>query len=415
MKWRRSCREANHRHGVVERNILADFQPAKPGVHNFAMLATLEATARAVLISVYPILMYRSLGDARTVSEFYLVIGVVTLVFALFTPWIGRYIPRRYLYSGGNVVMIAGSLVGAFGGAALVPLAVLMNALALVVLTICASAYLMDYIERTSMGKNETLRLLYSGLPWSVGPFLGVWLMDRSPLAPFMLSIVAAMCQLTYFWYLRLGDGKVITKALRPPTNPLAYMPRFVVQPLLVAGWLFAVIRSVGWQIYIVYLPIFAIESGMSEQIGGLSLSVSNAFLFLTPLMLRFLHRTSVRTAIIVGFSGSAALFLAAMIAAPVPPLAVGMLLLSTLFLVSLDVSGGLPFLMSVKPSERNEMAAIYATFRDVSAVLSPAFARVILGFAPVAAVFGACGLALFACALVARQLHPRLGKKRLG
>ncbi len=153
----------------------------------------------------------------------------------------------------------------------------------------------------------------------------------------------------------------------------------------------------------------------MSEQIGGLSLSVSNAFLFLTPLMLRFLHRTSVRTAIIVGFSGSAALFLAAMIAAPVPPLAVGMLLLSTLFLVSLDVSGGLPFLMSVKPSERNEMAAIYATFRDVSAVLSPAFARVILGFAPVAAVFGACGLALFACALVARQLHPRLGKKRLG
>ncbi len=332
----------------------------------------------------------------------------------MFTPWIGRYIPRRYLYGGGNVVMIAGSLVGAFGGPELVPLAVLMNALALVVLTICGSAYLMDYIERTSMGKNETLRLLYSGLPWSVGPFLGVWLMDRSPLAPFILSIVAAMCQLSYFLYLRLGDGKVITKALRPPTNPLAYMPRFLVQPLLVAGWLFAVIRSVGWQIYIVYLPIFAIESGMSEQIGGLSLSVSNAFLFLTPLMLRFLHRTSVRTAIIAGFSGSAALFLAAMLAAPVPPLAVGLLLLSTLFLVSLDVSGGLPFLMSVKPSERNEMAAIYATFRDVSAVLSPAFARVILGFAPVAAVFGACGLALFACALVARQLHPRLGKKRL-
>jgi MFS family permease len=348
------------------------------------------------------------------VSEFYLGIGVVTLLFALFTPWIGRFIARRHLYSSGNVVMIAGSLMGAFGGSALVPLAVLMNALALVVLTICASAYLMDYIERTSMGKNETLRLLYSGLPWSVGPFLGVWLMDRSPLAPFMLSIAASLCQLAYFWYLRLGDGKVIAKALRPPANPLAYMPRFLVQPLLVAGWLFAVIRSVGWQIYIVYLPIFAIESGMSEQIGGLSLSVSNAFLFLTPLMLRFLHRTSVRTAIIVGFCGSAALFIAAMTTAPLPPVAVACLLFATLFLVSLDVSGGLPFLMSVKPSERNEMAAIYATFRDVSAVLSPAFARLILGFAPLAAVFGACGLALLSCALIARQLHPRLGKKRL-
>jgi ACDE family multidrug resistance protein len=400
---------------VVERNIeLADFQPAKPGVHNFALLAACEATARSVLISVYPILMYRSLGDAKTVSEIYLGIGLCSLALALFTPFIGRFIPRRYLFTLGGVTMLGGNVVGVVGGLPFIPLAVLMNSLALVVLTICFSAYLLDYVERTSMGKNESLRLLYSGAAWSIGPFLGVWMMDKQPLAPFFVSSAAVLCLIGYFWYLRLGNGKVIAKALKPPANPLAFLPRFFVQPLLVAGWTFAVIRSVGWAVYIVYLPIFAVEAGMDPMIGGLSLSVSNAFLFVTPLMLRFLTRTSVRIAIITGFTGSAFFFVAAMFAAGFPPLTIGLLVLATLFLVSLDVSGGLPFLMSVKPSERGEMAAIYATFRDVSAVLSPAFARVILGFAPLAAVFGACGAALFACAIVARQLHPRLGKKRL-
>jgi len=400
---------------VIARNTgLSDFQPPRPGVHNFALLSAFEATARSVLISVYPVLMYRSLGDAKLVSEIYLGIGLLSLTVALLTPFIGRYVPRRYLYSGASLTMLGGNMVGIFGGPMLIPLAVTMTAVALVVLTVCASAYLMDYIERTAMGRNETLRLLYSGLPWSIGPFFGVWLMDREPLLPFVLSSIAALFQLGYFWYLRMGDGKTIARAIRPPANPFGYMPRFLRQPLLVAGWLFAVIRSVGWQIYIIYLPIFAIEAGMNEQVGGLSLSISNGFLFLTPLMLRFLIRTSVRAAIFTGFAGSAALFAGAMVFSGQPMVAVTLLLLATLFLVSLDVSGGLPFLMSVKPSERSEMAAIYATFRDVSAVLSPAFARLILAFAPLAAVFGACGLALFACALLSRRLHPRLGKKRL-
>jgi ACDE family multidrug resistance protein len=201
---------------VVERKIeLADFRPAKAGVHNFALLAACEATARSVLISVYPILMYRSLGDAKTVSEVYLGIGLCSLALALFTPFFGRFIARRYLYTLGGVTMLGGNVVGVVGGLPFIPLAVLMNSLALVVLTICFSAYLLDYVERTSMGKNESLRLLYSGAAWSIGPFLGVWMMDKQPLAPFFVSSAAVLCLLGYFWYLRLGNGKVIAKALQ--------------------------------------------------------------------------------------------------------------------------------------------------------------------------------------------------------
>lgn len=386
---------------------------ARVGVHQFALLASCEAAARSLLISVYPILMYRRLGDAKAVSEAYFGIGLAALAVAMLTPMIGRFIPRRFLYSGAGFLMFSANMTGLFGGLALVPLAVLMNSVALVVLTICLSAYLMDFIERSSMGKNEARRLVYSGAAWSIGPFLGVWLMDRQPAAPFIASSAFVALQMAYFWHLRLGNGKVIAKAIRGPGNPLKFLPRFFRQPLLVAGWLFAVIRSVGWAIFMIYLPIFAVEAGMNSQIGGLSMSVANSFLFLTPFVLRFLHATSVRLTIFAGFAGSGALFLAAMAASGQPPLTILLLVAATMFLVSLDVSGGLPFLMSVKPSERSEMAAIYATFRDVSAVVSPGFARLILGFAPLAAVFGACGLALLACAGLSRQLHPRLGKKR--
>ncbi|MEZ5800760.1 MAG: hypothetical protein R3D29_10180 [Nitratireductor sp.] len=132
-------------------------------MQSFAILAAFEAASRAVVISVYPVLMYRSLGDAKTVSEFYFLIGLGSLVIALFTPWLNRLIPRRWLYTCGSIVMVSGGLTGLFGGLDLVPLAVFLNASALVVLTICFNAYVMDYIERHSMSRNETMRLLFSG------------------------------------------------------------------------------------------------------------------------------------------------------------------------------------------------------------------------------------------------------------
>ena len=117
---------------MVQRDMeLSGFLPAKPGVHNFALLATCEATARSVLISVYPILMYRSLGSAKAVSEVYLMIGLTTLAVAMATPWIGRFIPRRYLYTFGGLLMLCGNGVAVIGGPAWIAAAVLMSAVAL--------------------------------------------------------------------------------------------------------------------------------------------------------------------------------------------------------------------------------------------------------------------------------------------
>jgi hypothetical protein len=89
--------------------------------------------------------------------------------------------------------------------------------------------------------------------------------------------------------------------------------------------------------------------------------------------------------------------------------------MLGAVGLIMLDVCGSLPFLMAVKPSERTEMAAVYSTFRDVSGILSPLVGGAVLLVAPVAAVFGACGLGLGAAWALAGTVHPRLGARRGG
>ena len=404
---------------MVQRRIpLTVYQPARAGVQAFAILAAFEAAARGVIISVFPVLLYRSLGNAQAVSEVYFGAGLVSLVVALFTPWLAGHMARRHLYTGAIVLMIASNIAAALLGTPAAPAALIGNAVALVVMTVCFNAYVMDYIDRTSMGKNETARLLYSGLAWALGPYLGVLLMDVWPQGPFWLAIFFCLGMLAFFWYLRLGDGKVITRARSKPARPLAYLKRFAVQPLLVAGWAFSCLRSVGWQVYIVYLPIFAVENGLGDQLGGLMLSFSNALLFLAPLILRFLVARSVRYAIRIGFGFSALFFFAAVGLSTLPYneaawATVMALFLSTIFLVVLDVAAGLPFLMSVKPSERTEMAAVYSTFRDVSAVVTPGAARLILAFGPLTAVFAATGASLLACWLAAGKLNPRLGKRR--
>ena len=58
-------------------------------------------------------------------------------------------------------------------------------------------------------------------------------------------------------------------------------------------------------------------------------------------------------------------------------------------------------------------MAAIYSSFRDVSGILTPGVAWLVLLAAPVAGIFVASGLAMGAAAGVASRLHPRLGTPR--
>ena len=385
-----------------------------PSVRGFASLAAFEAVTRGILISVFPIAMYDALQDAALISSIYFLIGIISLLTGLLVPFLNRKIPRRWMYSIGASGFVVGAFLAVIGTPEMIILALILSSLATVTTFVCFNAYVLDYISRVELGKCETLRMFYSALGWTVGPVLGVVLWGWWKPAPFLISGTSEMIMLGVFLYLPMGNGKLITRSKREPTNPVAYLGRFFQQPRLIAGWLFAVIRSCGWWAYVVYLPIFAVENGLGDSLGGILLSVTNAALFLSPMMLRWMQKRSVRYSVQTGFAACAILFTSASIAAAAPTATIALLFAGSFFLILLDICAGLPFLMAVKPSERTEMSAVYSSFRDVSGILTPGVAWLILLTAPISGIFAAAGIASLLAWGIAGRLHPRLGDARL-
>jgi ACDE family multidrug resistance protein len=385
-----------------------------PSVRGFAVLAGTEAIARGILISVFPIIIYRALQDVGVVSKVYFFIGLSSLMIGLLVPFIIRYVPRRWVYAAGTIMFAIGALLACFEAPIAVVVGLSFTTFATVTTFVCFNAYVLDYVSKIELGKLETSRLFYSALGWTVGPVLGVYLFGWWRPAPFLIAAIAALTMLLVFLVMRLGDGKLITKSRDAPANPFAYFRRFAEQPRLITGWTFAVIRSCGWWVYVVYLPIYALENGLGEQLGGIALSISNGALFLTPLMFRFIQRKSVKKAVRVGFLISGLLFLVAGAPHGTPPIAVVCLMAGSFFLILLDVCAGLPFLLAVKPSERTEMSAIYSSFRDVSGILTPGAAWLVLLVSPISGVFVAGGAGLLMAWVLANKLHPRLGQARI-
>jgi MFS transporter, ACDE family, multidrug resistance protein len=381
-----------------------------PKLQHFALLAGGEAAVRGTLISTIPIAVYDAFGSAQNLSTVYFTAGVITLFWGLLVPRLTEIWPRRFVYSGGCILYLLAMALFMLGTAWSVQIGILTMSMATVTCFVCFNAYVLDYVPRPDLGRTQSLQMVYAAAPWAIGPLSGVYMRHIWAPLPFIVAGGFALLLLATFWYLRLGNGKQITRAKGPAVNPLAYLGRFFRQPRLIAGWLFAVIRSCGWWVYVVYVPVFCIESGLGDKLGGTMLSVSNATLLLSPFMASWVRRRSVRVALRLALAYCAVLFCLATATASVPYLTVVLLFLASFGLVMLDVAGGLPFMMAVKPSERPEMAAVYSSFRDVSGIATPGMAWLVLWVAPLNFIFAASGLAFAAAFTIAGQLHPRLG-----
>jgi MFS transporter, ACDE family, multidrug resistance protein len=386
---------------------------AMPKLHHFAMLAALDACVRGTLISTIPLAAYDAFGSAQGLSMVYLVAGVMTLLWGLLVPRMTQVWPRRWVYVLGCVLYLMAMVLFTFGTQTTVQLGILVMGMATVTCFVCLNAYVLDYVPRLELGRTQSLQMVYAALPWAIGPLSGVWMRSLWEPLPFIIGAGLAALQLGVFLFLRLGNGRQIARAKGPAVNPLAYLGRFFAQPRLIAGWLFAVIRSCGWWVYVVYLPVFCIENGLGDRLGGALLSVSNAVLLASPYMAGLARRFTVRRSLRAALAYTATLFIAAMVLSHWPLIAASCLFLAAFGLVMLDVVGGLPFMMSVKPSERAEMAAVYSSFRDVSGIATPAVASVVLMALPLAGVFAAAGAAFGIAYAIAGRVHPRLGLPR--
>lgn len=368
---------------------------------------------RGTLISAMPLAVYDAVGSAESTSAAYFVAGLVSLTWGLFVPWGTRFIPRRWMYSLGCLLYLLGLSLAMMGASWSLPVALCALAMATATTFVCLNAYILDYIDRQNLGRSQSLQMVFAAGPWAMGPLFGVWLRSVWAPLPFIVASGFAVALLVVFWVLRLGNGKQITRAKGPAANPLSYLGRFFMQPRLIAGWLFAVVRSCGWWVYVVYLPIFCVEAGLGDKVGGMALSASNSLLFVAPVILGFARKASVRIAVRTAFAACSTAFLLAGLVSPLPWLTVLACIGASTLLVTLDVVGGLPFLMAVKPSERTEMSAVYSSFRDVSGILTPGAAWLVLLVAPLPGIFIAASAAMAGCWLIAGRLHPRLGVMR--
>ena len=382
----------------------------RPSLRAFAVVGATDSLVRGVALSIYPLLMFRAWGDALVVSQIYFAVGVLSLLTGLTVPLVMRYLARRWLYSAGAMLFVLSAALGMVGGK-LITVALLCHGIATATVFVCFNAYVLDNVAKSELSRFESLRIIYGGVGWTLGPALGVWLLGYWHGAPFVIVGMAATTMLAAFWWLRVATSHTSSQTERVGGKPLAYLGRFLHQPRLLAGWLFAVLRSCGWWFYTVYVGIYALQNGLGEHVGGIASSLANAGLFMAPLMLRWMQHHSVRQAVRTGFAASGALFILAALLSPFPLAMVAVLVAASFFLVLLDVCAGLPFLMSVKPSQRTEMSAVYSSFRDVSGILAPAVAWLALQFTPVAGVFAAGGAMLLLAWGIAGSIHRDLGR----
>jgi hypothetical protein len=142
--------------------------------------------------------------------------------------------------------------------------------------------------------------------------------------------------------------------------------------------------------------------------------SFGSVYLFVTPLMLAWLRRHSVRNAVMAGFAWAAVSFAATAVLLPANAWMAALLLeAAAFFMIFLDLVAGLPFLMAVKPSERTEMSAVYSTFRDVSHVATPAIGALVLLYFPLGGAFLLLGAMFGMTSALASRLPAELGRKR--
>jgi MFS family permease len=379
------------------------------GALAFATLFALESLARALVATVISVQAYDLLHDSQKVSVLFTLVGLGSLGATVSIPMIMGYAPRRWVYTGGGLLLMAAGLLLATHTLSGQAAGMFVRVFGTACLNISLSLYILDHIRKQDLVRSEPLRLALSTASWAIGPYLGIYLYNRhGTWAPFALSIVAAALLLAVFWYLRLKEI-IIRPARRGAPNPLQNIGRFIAQPRLRLAWLIAFGRSCYWSTFFIYSPLLMITGGLGGEAGGLLISIGNAALITAVAFGRLAQKLGVRQVISwsMGVLGLASI-LAGLAGPRLPLLAGAFLLIGAVAGSALDGVGGIPFLRAVRARERAEMAGVYRTFIDMSELLPTLVFSVVLLFLPLGAVFVVLGLWLLIVTALSWRYLPR-------
>jgi MFS family permease len=349
-----------------------------------ARLNACEGFARSLLMGLIPLLALEALGSKEMVTRAYLAASILTLVITLNFAGLERLLQRRWVVSLGVGFSLIAIMILTFGDGWVMSIAIGFQSAAASLFSVCLSLYIMDYIGKKELIFTESKRLLYTGIAWMIGPVLGLWLWEEIGYwAPFLLSACAICAMLGYFWFLRLGPSEVITKAKKPSVNILRIIPRYFAQPALRIAYLITLSRAIFWMTVFIYGPIYVVESGLSNWVAGVFLSLVSALLIVSPLVRRMASHFGTRLVIVCAlWSTGIGMVMLYLLGEPQP---IGLLfwILAALGGAIVDVLGNIPFMRMVKPRERTEMTMIFSTWREGSQLLTPLLVSLVLLVAP--------------------------------
>ena len=380
----------------------------RPTTPTFVTLYTLEAFSRASLVTVIPLIAYQHLGNAQKVSLLYFAVGLLGLCSSFAVPWLVNKLTRRGVLSLGTGTVALAMILLSMNNPYLFMAGMALHLFGGACTEVSISLYLMDHVPRHEMGKFEPVRLVYSGLAWTIGPWLGIFLKNEIAIwLPFAMAGLVNGSLLGYFWYLRLTDDPSVSTKRKPVTNPVKFVYRFVVQPRLLLSWSLAVGRAGWWGMFFVYTPIYVVSVGYGENLAGALSSMATLFVMAIPLVARHARRFGTRKTLMFGYMGcGVATFLVAA-ASGLPWLSIAVLGSATVLAVPIDSVGNTLFFRAVHSYERAEMTTVFSTYRYGAQLIFPgAFAVILKAFA-LPSVFAAAGTGMAALGLLSSKV-PR-------
>jgi ACDE family multidrug resistance protein len=376
----------------------------------FLSLFFVPGVAQSILLTVVPLEALQLLDSARAVTLLYVATGLVAVAGRFSIPYLVRLLRRRFVFTIGTLSLAASSILLAFNQVPALAAGLVLSTFAFACIEITSQLYLLDHISRHALKHFEPIRIFASAGPWTLGPWLGVYLQRNIAFAaPFTIAAGAAFILLILFWSLRFGENAMLTSMRRPPPNPVRYLPRFFAQPRLRLAWLLAAARSSWWSMFYVYAPIFAVTSGLGAETGGIVASIGTGWIWLVPIWAWIGRRFGLRRLLLAGYAVAGILSICAGLAFGAPWLGAILLVLAALGTEIIDGAGNLLFLRAVHPYERSEMTTVFVSFRDVAQLGPPAVCSVLLSLFSLPAVFVAGGLMMLAASALSGRIPRRL------
>lgn len=383
---------------------------AKPRATAFVVLFSLEGWCRATLLTIVPLEAHRLMGDAQSVSVLYFYVSIAGLVSTLVIPMAVHIVRRRWAFTFGVMLMISAVAAYWSGSLWMFMIGLTCQFVATAIFEIVINLYVLDHVPKTEISKFEPRRLMFVAAPFTLGPWLGVWLFENlDPAATYGFVAACAFAMLVFFWFLRVSDNPAVNAPLKPPPNPLKFLPRFFGQPRLAVAWGLAIGRTGWWLMFFVYGPIYLTQSGYSKDTSALIISLGVMPLFLATVWGAIGRKKGIRYLLTLGYALTAVLSIGITLAHGSPPLAAAMVVLAAFAASIIDGAGNAAFLRAVHPHERSEMTSVYVTFRQTAQLITPGIFAVVLSAYALPAVFVAGGVGAAAMAMLARFIPRRL------